>query len=478
MTTLWAASWVDLFSLYLALLKQLLPVVALCVLISCLDDALIDGFYALRWLRGQRWDARQGRPVLTAYDMARKPADWMVIFVPALREANVIGPMLRHALRTLDYPRYLILVGTYPDDPETQAAVRAVAAEDRRVLCVVGDKPSTGSSKAANLNVLYRAMLSLEAQGHPPFKAVVLHDAEDVIHPLELQVFNWHIPAKALVQLPVLPLPHKGARWWQRWMAHTYLEEFAVAHSRDMVVRNWLGASLPSAGVGCGLSRAAIAEAARQNQGLPFRPSAKTEDYELGIKLGLSGFPALMAHVPASPLNPACVATRGHFPSSFATAVRQRSRWLLGISLDGWRRIGWPERWIDRYMLLRDRKALPCAWLNLMTLLLTVQLLALWLLSKLPFWPPFPPLVEANSLTASLLACNLVLLLWRAALRVYITSRYFGWREGLETLPRSISAILIHAAAATLALRDDLKQAITRRPAPWRKTVHTFSPSN
>lgn len=478
MTTLWAASWVDMFSFYLALLKQLLPVVALCVLISGIDDALIDGFYVLCWLRGRKRNTRQGKPALTAHDMTRRPADWMVIFVPALREANVIGPMLRNTLRTLEYPRYRILVGTYPDDPATQAVVRAVAAEDSRVLCIVGDSPSEGSSKAANLNVLYRAMLSLEAQGHPPFKAVVLHDAEDVVHPLELWVFNWFIPAMALVQLPVLPLPHRGARWWQRWTAHTYLEEFAVAHSRDLVVRNWLGASLPSAGVGCGLSRAAIAGAARQNRGLPFRAGAKTEDYELGIRLGLSGYPALMAHIPVSLLNRTCVATRGHFPESFSTAVRQRSRWLLGIGLDGWRSIGWPERWIDRYMLLRDRKALPCAWLNLITLLLALQLAALWLLSELVPWSHFPPLVEADSLTARLLACNLALMVWRAALRAYITSRYFGWREGLETLPRIIPAIFIHAAAATMALMDDLRQMITRRPAAWRKTAHTFSAGN
>ncbi len=475
MTALWANGGMETLALLLAFLKQLVPIVALCVLVSGLDDVLIDTLYGLRGLRARHLAAKTAPPRITAQDMARKPADWIVIFVPALREANVIGPMLRHALRTLDYPRYLILVGTYPDDPETQAAVCAVAREDSRVRCIVGDQPSKGSCKAANLNVLYRAMLSLEAQGHPPFKAVVLHDAEDVVHPLELAVFNWHIPKKALVQLPVLPLPHQGARWFQRWIAHTYLEEFAVAHSRDMVVRNWLGASLPSAGVGCGLSRPAIAHAARQNGGLPFGTTSKTEDYELGISLGLHGFPALMAHVPASPLDPSWVATRGHFPSKLIASVRQRSRWLLGIGLGGWRRFGWPRNLADCYMLLRDRKALPCAWLNLLALALTAVLLLLWLLSCLPTWPPVPPLIEPGSLTAHLLACNLALLIWRSLHRIIVTTRHFGLREGLGSVPRSIVAIPIHALAASLALFDDLREWITRRPAPWRKTAHTFS---
>lgn len=479
MTALWAVPWPDSLAeivlvhapaLYLALLKQLIPVVALCVGLSSLDDLVIDGLYALRCLDAWRKRRTGGAPPgLTAQDMARKASDWIAVFVPARDEAAVIGPMLRNALRTLDYPRYRILVGTYPDDPATQAIVRAVAAEDGRVLCIVGDHSMNGSSKAANLNVVYRAMLDLEARGHPPFKAVVLHDAEDVIHPLELHVFNWHIPQAALVQLPVLPLPHVGVRWRERWWAHTYLEEFALAHSRDMVVRNWLGASLPSAGVGCAFSRPALAAAARRNGGLPFRTVARTEDYEFGISLGLQGFPSRMVRVPASRFSRACVATRSLFPKQFFAAVNQRSRWILGITLDGWRRFGWPGRLVDRYMLLRDRKALPCAWLNLLTLLLAVQLVLL-----LPFAPVAPLLIEPGSPTSLLLGFNLAMLAWRGALRVIVTARYFGLREGLESLPRSVAAILIHAAAAGLALGDDLWEKITGRPAPWRKTAHSY----
>ena len=42
------------------------------------------------------------------------------------------------------------------------------------------------------------------------FKAVVLHDAEDVIHPQELWVQNGVMPAVAMAQLPVVPLPRSG----------------------------------------------------------------------------------------------------------------------------------------------------------------------------------------------------------------------------------------------------------------------------
>lgn len=478
MTALWAADsaapWVDALAIYLALLKQLVPVVALGVLLSCLDDLAIDVLHGLHRMRDRLWRLAHGSsPVLTAEDMAATPADWIAVFVPALREADGIGAMLGNAVRALHYPRYRILVGTCPDDAETQAAVRAVAAADRRVLCIVADRPSSASSKAANLNVLYRAMLDLEARGHPPFKAVVLHDAGDVLHPLELHVFNWHIPHKALVQLPVLPLRHETQRWWQGWSAHTCLEEFAVAHARDMMVRNWLEASLPSTGIGCGFSRPALAALARQNDGLPFRTTSRSLAYDLGMSLGLRRFPALMARVPASRYDPECVATRCLLPGRFTALVRQRSRWLRGTALDGWRRFGWPDRPADRYMLLRDRKALPCAWLNLITLALAVQLVLLAACARLPSWPDLPPLVEPGGVTAHLLVLTCALLVWRTVRRACITARCFGLREGLASVPRSIAAIFLHAAAASLALVDDLREKATRRPALRRKTVPT-----
>src|SRR5687768_510002 len=63
----------------------------------------------------------------------------LVIFVPAWQEAEVIGPMLRHALRQFDHDDYLIYVGCYPNDPATAKAVRAVA--DLRMRAVVGWMP-------------------------------------------------------------------------------------------------------------------------------------------------------------------------------------------------------------------------------------------------------------------------------------------------------------------------------------------------
>ena len=57
-----------------------------------------------------------------------------------------------------------------------------------------------------------------------------------------------------LVQLPVLPLIVPGSRW----VSGHYCDEFAEAHGKQLVVREAIGAGMPSAGVGCALSRSIV----------------------------------------------------------------------------------------------------------------------------------------------------------------------------------------------------------------------------
>lgn len=464
-----SSSWLDVVAVYLALLKQIIPVLSVLLALSSIDDLLIDLAFAIRWVWRKLTVYSVHQP-FSADRIADEEEGWIAILVPALWEAGVIGNMLRSALSRLEYKRYRILVGVYPNDPATRREVRAVAAADPRVLSVMGTEFGGRSTKASCLNTLYAALQDLEARGHPPFKAVVLHDAEDVIHPRELQVFNRLIPRKAMVQLPVIPLPHRGLSWW----GHTYLDEFAEAHAKDLVVREWLGASLPSAGVGCALSREALAEAARSNGGRPFKTDSKTEDYELGINLGRKGLATILVRMPAAVHDLGCVATRSYFPQTFAAAVRQRSRWLLGITLAGWRRLGWSGKLVDRYMLLRDRKSLPCAYLNTFALLVFLQMLLVLALSRHPGWPDFPPLVEPSSLTFQLLILNGFMAAWRSIIRASITTWHYGAVQGALSVPRSIFAIFINASAATGALYHYARERLTGRPTAWRKTMHSF----
>ncbi|MFZ3484767.1 glycosyltransferase [Sphingomonas sp. 3-13AW] len=146
----------------------------------------------------------------------------LAVFVPAWDESAVIGLMLRTALARFDHPDYRIYAGAYPNDPGTIAAIRAVAAEDARVRLVVCPRPGP-TTKADCLNALWHALLADQRGEGSAFKGVVLHDAEDLVHPEELQLLDQGLDHATNVQLPVLPLADPRSRW----ISGHYIDEFA-----------------------------------------------------------------------------------------------------------------------------------------------------------------------------------------------------------------------------------------------------------
>ena len=161
-------------------------------------------------------------------------------------------------------------------------------------------------------------MIEDEAAEGVRFKAVVLHDAEDVVHSAELRLFDALIERFDLVQLPVLPLVDPGSRF----VGGHYIDEFCEAHGKELVVRAAIGAGLPSAGVGCAVSRAALAALA-DARGAPFDPDSLTEDYELGLRLRRSAARPPSSASPAGPGRPV-VATREYFPATLGRRSRRR----------------------------------------------------------------------------------------------------------------------------------------------------------
>ncbi len=384
----------------------------------------------------------------------------MAVFVPAWDESAVIGAMLDHAISAFGDADYRLYVGCYPNDPATIEAVEARAGP--RVRCVTGSTPGP-TSKADCLNRLWDAMRVDEARAGRRFKAVVLHDAEDIVHSAELRLFDSLVERFDLVQLPVLPLIDRRSRW----IGAHYADEFAEAHGKELVVREALGAAVPSAGVGCAIARDALDRMAAA-YGTPFDPASLTEDYELGLRLGAMGRPATFVRVAAGPGRPS-VATRGYFPSRIGAAVNQKARWMVGIALAGWDRLGWAGGFTERWMRMRDRQSLLAAVLLLAAygaLLLWTALALVWLAGGPPPPSPSPGL-------ALLLSINLGLLGWRLAMRAGFVTRAYGWREGLRSLPR----VVVGNAIAMLAARRALMLYLMLRrtgAAPWNKTAHVF----
>jgi bacteriophage N4 adsorption protein B len=383
------------------------------------------------------------------------------IFVAAWQESNVISNMLKEALRGWQGQNFVIYVGCYPNDIPTISAARSIA--DPHIRVVVGDQMGP-TTKGDCLNTLWRALVADEAQMQSRYKAIILHDAEDFVHPEELNIFDSCIEQFAVVQIPVLPEVDAASRW----ISGHYIDEFAEAHTRDMVVRQGIGASLPMAGVGCAIRRDAIARATNVRGGAPFNSNSLTEDYELGLLIGELGFPSAFVRIYDEQRH-ALVAVRAHFPGEFETAIRQKTRWSIGIALLGWQKLGWRGGLAERWMRLRDRRTV----LSAIIIATGYLALILTLLLDLVSISLGQPAVVFSSFLTQLWMINLALLLWRAIIRAICVNRQYGAAEALRSIPRMVTSSFIALASARRAVFLYLRHLRTDQLV-WDKTVHKF----
>ncbi|RYY26283.1 MAG: glycosyl transferase family protein [Sphingomonadales bacterium] len=433
---------------------------AIWFLVGGLDDLAVDLIYAARRLKNSL------RPIKGAPSLEDPPPQGRIaVFIPAWDESAVIGDMLRTALARFDHDDYLLYVGTYPNDLPTIRIVAELAAREQRVRLVIGEElgPTT---KADCLNALWRAMLRDEVAESVIVTAVALHDAEDVVHPLELRVFALWLQRYAAVQLPVLPLPHPRSRF----VAGHYCDEFAEAHAKSLVVRQALGAGMPLAGVGCAIRREMLARIADMRGGAPFDATSLTEDYELGLTVAAMGGETALARVSHGD-DRRLIAVRAYFPDTLGAAVRQKARWLNGIALAGWDRTGWSRASDigDHWMRMRDRRAtlaMPVLAIAYVALVIWGTSLGAHFFADSPP-PKLPLLIEA------LLWINLALLGWRLCIRALFVWRSYGWREAMWSAPRMFVGNLIALLAARRALVAYAATLAGARPR-WDKTDHQF----
>ncbi|MEN9775006.1 MAG: hypothetical protein RL322_2076 [Pseudomonadota bacterium] len=454
-----------------------------CVfLIAAIDDLVLDltfwGHRLRRWWVGEPW-----LPHLDPQLLGAEPPKWIAVMVPAWDESAVLAPMLQRLLASASYPRLRVFVGTYPNDPATRETLRHVLAVDPRVTEIVNDRDGP-TCKADCLNALWRGIAEDERKYGRYFEIIVMQDCEDLIHPLAWGLYNHRIPRYDMVQLPVLSLPRK---WWQ-WTAAHYQDEFAQLHLKDLIARGLFSGNVPAAGVGVGFNRTALARIAALHDDRPFNTASLAEDYDIALQMRDLGFTQHFA-LCAAPAGEAddehlfapeaggsrLISVREYFPDRLRAAVRQKSRWVIGIALQAWQGRGWTGPWPMQLMLWRDRKVLlthPAAALGY---LVATLILAQWLWQVFdPTAPSFPPIVPADSITAGLLVINLILLALRMAQRALCVTRVYGPVEGLWSIPRSVWGSLINAWATFRALRLWWRHRWTGQPIGWDKTAHQF----
>ena len=424
-----------------------------------LNDLAVDLIYFTRRFWRSATVYKRYRRTYASYYVFNKNPGFIAIFVPAWDESTVIASMLRAALKRLDYPDYRIFVGYYRNDPSTAAAIASVKDDRVEAVEVPADGPTT---KADCLNYLYDALIAHERATERQAKAIVLHDAEDVVHRYELGIFDSLIKRAAVVQLPVLPLVDPNSRW----ISGHYCDEFAEAHIKELVVREAIGAAIPLAGVGCAIAREPLARLAAMHAGRPFAGSSLTEDYEMGLRIGGLGLKTMFVRIPAEPGEPGVVASRGHFPATLGAAVRQKARWLGGIAFAGWDRLGWSGGIGERWMRLRDRRGPFAALLIVAAYMAAFLWSQLWLARALGA----PVEVRIDPLLVALLTVNAWLLAWRVLMRAVFTASAYGLEEGLLSMPRLFVGNLIAVLAAFRAFSLHSRGRTPR----WDKTQHIF----
>jgi len=453
-------------------LSALVWIVGAGLVLTGLDDAFVDLAAHLRTLRRRltvyRRSARAAATTLPR--IAERPC---AVLVPAWRESTVIAQMLQHLRRRFAYGAYTVFLGHYPNDPETARAARAVDPEGAwlRIVTLAHAGPT---SKADCLNGLWRALQRQESAQGFRFAFAVLHDAEDLVHRDELTLLNYLSRRADMVQLPVVPL----SRGLGDWIAGTYQDEFAESHQKELSLREGLAGGVPSAGVGCALTREALDRLAACNAGAPFAADSLTEDYAAALTLLAQGRRSIFVRLPETAAGTAApgecaVATREYFPCRLRAAVRQKARWLIGIVLESWHRDGWPGGPGAKYMLLRDRKAIPTAVLGACACLVTGAILA-YESARAAGGLSGPPLAPPGSGLAWLLLANALLLSNRLLHRVVYVWRAYGAAHGLLAILRVLPANVINCLAALRALRLYLGHRLTGRALAWDKTEHGF----
>ena len=359
--------------------------------------------------------------------------------------------MLEHNLAAIRYPDYHIFAGSYPNDPRNRRRPSRRSRNDSRTciwLCArTTDRrrrrtASTGSTSTWDCTRSRTACA---------FKIVVTHDAEDMIHPgraaldqLLRGTFRFHSDSGAAAGHAACGALTHGI----------YCDEFAEYHTRDMTVRSRFGGFVPGAGVGTGYRREALEALAQASGNRMFEPRASPRIMKPGCGCSGSGCP--QAFVPLARLRRGTrdfMATREYFPRDWGTALRQRTRWVTGIALQGWQRFGWRGTPSEMYWLWRDRKGLIASPLGALANAVFFYGLATAL------WRRFTPL------DAALTSATFALQMWRMAVRMGCVARVYGALFALGVPMRAVYANALNAAATGAAVARYATREIPRTAA-------------
>lgn len=422
------------------------------------------------------------------------PPKLLAVVIAAWHEDNVLGDVIENIIASAHYPRsrYHIFLGIYPNDPATHAVAGALAKKYPNIHIVVNNRPGP-TSKAQNINYVISQIKEFERRRRWLFASITIHDSEDVVHPYELKMTNYLLEKYKALQFPVFPLMQmpKFKNFFRNITTSTYADEFAENHFSTMVSRYSAGAFVPSAGTGFVLARDII-DAFGDADILP--SDSLTEDYRLSLTLFEKGIQMyyVLERVPRindeGKLIDEFVATRSMFPKTFKTAVKQKARWILGITMQSFRFRDIFHikglRFAGRYSLYKDMKAK----VGNLLIVLGYPVLIYFLVS---LFIPLTPIYPKGTLSWYLCLAVTVMMVERQLFRSVAIFNVYGMRSVFfacllpPILPiRLIWGNIINMSATLKAYRQKIfgvkqqkeKNSVksAKKKIVWDKTDHAF----
>jgi adsorption protein B len=465
------------------LVSALIYIVCILFVISAMDDLTTDIlFIFFKLVEKDDWEIKKE-------ELYEKPEQRIALFVPAWQESEVITDMVTHNLANIDYREYDFFVGVYPNDKETLKKVTRLERKFPRVYksVVPHDGPTC---KADCLNWIYQRMKVAEENEQKNYKVIIMHDAEDIIHPLSFKLVNYLAPQYQMIQVPVFSLEVP----WNYFTAGTYCDEFCEHHLKNLAVRQRVKGFIPSAGVGTAFTRDALDSIAKEEKNMIFNTDSLTEDYEIGLKFSQFKFKQILARKALKvkrdykifSLLPKIfrdvfgwryqfIATREYFPNHVKSAVKQKSRWILGIIFQGWEQIKWHASAINRVFLYVDRKGIYsniASFLANLLFLFGLLYIAAYYIFGLRhglerFFPPSGPVWY-------LIIFNTLVMFERLSIKFYTSATIYGIRFAFLALLRVPWLNFVNFMAMCRAIYKYLYHKATRTRMTWDKTAHAF----
>ncbi len=459
---------------------------ALTFCISSLDNFFFDCVY---WINRFSKGFRKKNPKKVYYDqISVLPEKRIAVMIPCWSEVPVIRAMLRSNLSEIDYKNYDVFVGLYANDIGTIAEVEKERAEFSNLYCAINSKEGP-TTKGDNLNSMYEFIKKHELEKNIEYDIFVMHDSEDIIHPLSFKLYNYATDKYDMIQTPVFPLEVPLFEF-THWV---YNDEFAEMHISSLLVRGFIHGLVPSAGVGTAFTRKGMNELVQHNKlKEPFSRASITEDYDASLrlqelKIKATFFPFSVVRIikkkrwfgfgkPVPVEKQQIIATRALFPTNYFAAIKQRTRWVYGIALQEWKEIGWPGSFAMRFTLFHDRKSIVTHFFNGFGYIILLY----WLISFTTngFYhyhlTTLSEFLEDYAWMGILILISTFFMFERLLNRAVFTGSLYGFWPGLLSIPRTVYANLINIHTSYIALKDFIMVSSKRKKISWSKTSHSF----